>query len=234
MFSKKKVIALIPAKSNSTGLPRKNFLRLNKKSLFEIAIISAQNSKFIDQIFVSSDSSEILKKSKKMGVNAIKRHKNLCLNETPAYEVVLDAIQKINKKISSDFVIIYLQPTSPFRNHLHINQAFNNLKKYKLNSTVSVVRNSKTIYKSIKIKSGRIKPIFKDDFITSNRQKFETTFYPNGAIYIFNASIFLKNKTIPIKNSLAYEMSKNNSYDIDSLDDYKFAKKLSKSFLIYK
>ncbi len=234
MFSKKKVIALIPAKSNSSGLPRKNFLRLNKKSLFEIAIISAQNSKFVDQIFVSSDNSEILKKSKNMGVNVIKRNKNLCLNQTPANKVVLDGIKKINKKIFGDFVIVYLQPTSPFRNHHHIDQAFNYLKKYKLNSSVSVVRNSKTIFKTIKIKNRLIKPIFKDDFITSNRQKFEATFYPNGAIYIFNASIFLKNKKIPIKNSLAYEMSKNNSHDIDSLDDYKLAKKLSKSFLIYK
>lgn len=234
MFSKKKVIALVPAKSNSSGLPRKNFLKLNKKSLFEIAIISAQKSKFIDQVFVSSDSSEILKESQKMGVKTIKRNKNLCLNETPAYKVVLDAIKKIKKKLFSDFIIIYLQPTSPFRNHHHINQAFIQLKKYKINSIVSVVKNSKTIYKSIKIKSGLIKPIFKDDFITSNRQKFEQTFYPNGAIYIFDTSNFLRNKTIPIKNSLAYEMSKNSSHDIDSLEDYKLAKKLSKKFLIYK
>ncbi|MDC0645055.1 acylneuraminate cytidylyltransferase family protein [Candidatus Pelagibacter ubique] len=234
MFLKKKVIALIPAKSNSSGLPRKNYLKLNKQSLFEIAIKSAQNSKFIDTVFVSSDSTKILQKSKKMGAEIIKRNKNLCLNETPANKVILDAIKKIKKKIFDDFIIIYLQPTSPFRNHHHINKAFNYLKKHKLNSIISVTSNLKTIYKCVKIKNGFIKPIFKDNFITSNRQKFETTFYPNGAIYIFNANIFLKNKTIPIKNSLAYEMPKNSSHDIDNLIDYKVAKKLSKNFLIYK
>lgn len=234
MFLKKKVIALIPAKNKSYGLPRKNYLRLDKQALFEIAIKSAQNSRFIDSVFVSSDSVKILKKSEKMGTKIIKRNKNLCLKKTPANKVILDAIKKIKKKVLNDFIIIYLQPTSPFRNHNHINKAFNYLKKHKLNSIISVTSNLKPIYKCVKIKNGLIKPIFKDNFITSNRQKFEPTFYPNGAIYIFNASIFVKNKTIQIKNSLAYEMSQNSSHDIDTLDDYKVAKKLCKKFLIYK
>ena len=234
MFLKKKVIALIPAENKSHGLPRKNYLKLNKQTLFEIAIKSAQNSRFIDSVFVSSDSIKILKKSKKIGAKIIKRNKNLCLKKTPANKVILDAIKKIKKKLLNDFIIIYLQPTSPFRNHNHINSAFKCLKKYKSNSIISITSNLKPIYKSVKIKKGLIKPIFKESFITSNRQNFEATFYPNGAIYIFSASIFLKNKKIPIKNSLSYEMSQNCSHDIDTIDDYKVAKKLCKKFLIYK
>ena len=234
MFLNKKVIALIPAKHKSYELPKKNYLKLKNQTLYEIAIKSAQKSKYIDLVFVSSDSKIILEKSKKLGSKIIKRSKNLSLKNTPASKIILDAIKTIKKKILKDFIIIYLQPTSPFRNHRHINKAISYLKRSKSKSIISVTRNIKTIYKSVKIKNGLIKPIFKEKFITSNRQKFASTFYPNGAIYIFNASTFVKNKRIPVKNSLAYEMSEDSSHDIDTLNDYKIAKKLCKNLLIKK
>ena len=77
MLFKKKVIAIIPAKYNSSELSKKNFLKLKNKSLFEISIIAALKSNFIDEVFVSSDSNIILKKSKKIGAQIIKRNRNL-------------------------------------------------------------------------------------------------------------------------------------------------------------
>lgn len=79
-----------------------------------------------------------------------------------------------------------------------------------------------------------IKPIFKESFVTANRQELETTYIPNGAIYIFDSNIFIKNKKIPIKNSLAYKMSEKSSHDIDNINDFNFAKKMSNKLLIYK
>ena len=79
-----------------------------------------------------------------------------------------------------------------------------------------------------------VKPIFAESFVTNNRQALETLYIPNGAIYIFNSSIFMKNKKLPIKSSLAYKMSENSSHDIDTLEDYTLAKKMSNKCLIYK
>lgn len=234
MFNNKKVFSLIPAKHTSYQLPKKNYLKLNKLSLFEIAIICSKKSKFVDSIFVSSDSKHILHKSKKNDVNTIKRDKKLCLRKTLAKELIYDAITFIKRNFFKDFFIIYLQPTSPFRNHKHINKAFKLLKKNKLNSLISVSKNTYPIFKSVKIIKGLVKPIFNEKFISSNREEFVNTYKPNGAIYIFTASSFLKKKNIPIKNSFAYIMPKKNSIDIDNLEDYKLAKKLSKKFLIYK
>ena len=110
---------------------------------------------------------------------------------------------------------------------------FNLLKKNKTNSAISVKKNLNTIYKNIKVKKNIIYPIFKNDYINYNRQNLPTTYVTNGAIYIFLASSFIKKKRIPILNSLAFEMSQNSSIDIDNLDDFKFAKKISKDYLIY-
>jgi len=234
MFNKKKVFSIIPAKHSSYQLPKKNYLKLNKLSLFEIAIICSHKSKYIDSTFVSSDSKYILNKSKKMGSNTIKRSKKLCSRKTHAKEVVYDAIRFIKKFFFEDFFIIYMQPTSPFRNHKHINKAFLLLKKNKLNSLVSVTKNIVPIFKSIKISKGVVEPIFKEKFVSSNRQEFVNIYKPNGAIYIFTASNFLRKKNIPIKNCLAYKMLEKDSIDVDSIEDYKLAKKFSKKLLIYK
>ena len=234
MFKNTKVIAIIPAKHRSHDLPKKNYLKIGKLSLFEIAIKSAQNSKYVDKVFVTSDSTTILKKSKKLGTEIIKRNKNLCLDSAQAKNVILNSISLIKKKLLEDFIILYLQPTSPFRNHNHIDDAFDFLKLKKKNSLISIIKLKKTIYKSLEIKKGLIKPIFEENFISANRQSFGDVYAPNGAIYIFNSKVFIKNKKIPIKNSLAYKMSENDSHDIDTLDDYLLAKKMSGRFLIYK
>ena len=118
MFKNTKVIALIPAKHKSHGLPKKNYLKLNKLSLFEIAIKSAQHSKYVDKIFVTSDSEAILKKSKKIGTEIIKRNKSLCLKNTLAKEVILHSIRKIKKQLSA--VQIIVEDHDPYAVHQKI------------------------------------------------------------------------------------------------------------------
>ena len=78
MFKKNlKVITLIPAKENSKGLKNKNIKKLNNLTLVEIAILASTKSQIIDQTYISTDSSKILKIGKKYKINTIKRKKKL-------------------------------------------------------------------------------------------------------------------------------------------------------------
>lgn len=233
MILKKKVFAIVPAKHKSYELKNKNYLKLNKKSLFELAIMSGLKSKYVDEVIVSSDSNYILKKSEKLGATRIKRPKKLSLKKTTAYEVILHSIKMIKKNYNKDFFIVYLQPTSPFRNHNHINKAFKLLKKNKIKSVTSIKRSLNTTYKEIILSDKVIRSIFHENFLTSNRQELPKTYQANGAIYIFLASQIIKQKKIPINNSLAFLMSNESSIDIDNLNDYKNSKKIFKKYLIY-
>lgn len=109
-------IAIIPAKGNSTRLPKKNFRKIKNKTLIEYAIDYAKNSKYVKKIYVSTDSDEIKKIAKKNQVLSVKRPKNL-LGEAEVADIYVDLMKKIpSSKVTH---VVGLQPDHPDRqNHL--------------------------------------------------------------------------------------------------------------------
>ena len=185
---KKKLIfiALIPAKKKSDGLKNKNFKKLNGIPLFEIAIKSALRSKLIHSTFVTSDSKEILSKSSRLGCNIIKRPTSLCQKNTKANTVIYNDVNFIEKEFDlKDCVLVYLQPTSPLRNYLHVDKSIALFKKKNVRSLISICKAEKSIYKSFKLKNEKVISFFNEKFVTSNRQALPRIYFPNGAIYIF-------------------------------------------------
>ena len=228
-----KIIAFIPAKKNSRDLKNKNLKKLKNLSLFEIAILSAKKSKLIDKIYLSSDSEKILKAGSKLNVELIKRRKDLSSYSTPANAVISDFIKNNLKKNNEDCIIVYLQPTSPFRNNTHIDSAIKNLISKKLRSLVSVTEN-KNFFKSLYKKKITLDPFFNNNFITKNRQNLKKIYSPNGAIYIFYCKDFVRNQKLSFINSGYYIMNRIDSIDIDDKEDYELAKYLSNKYLKYK
>ena len=228
----KKIIFLIPVKKNSSELKRKNFLKLNKLSLFEISILASKKSKKIISTYVSSDSKKVQQMTSKYNINFIKRKKKLCSNNTSANEVIFDFLFNLKKKINiENLILVYLQPTSPFRNHKHIDEALDIFLKSSARTLVSVHEN-KNYYKSLKKRNKYLKPINVKIF-NDNRQNLEKIYQPNGALYIFYACDFLKYKKFNFKKNLGFIMNNIESIDIDNKEDYEFAKYLSKKNLIY-
>ena len=224
------IIALIPAKKNSQDLKNKNLKKLNRVSLFELAILAAKKSKFINKIYLSSDSKEILNIGKKYNINLIRRKKSLSTNSATANSLILDFINNNLKNNNKNYIIVYLQPTSPFRNNTHIDQAIGKLIKNKLRSVLSVNEN-KNFFKLFKKNKDTLTPFFNDKHVTNNRQNLKKIYSPNGAIYIFYVSDFIKNNKLSFIKSGYYIMNRIDSIDIDDKEDYELAKFLSKKYL---
>ena len=106
-------ICLIPARAGSKRVPKKNILKLNNKPLIKYTIDFAQQICKSKDIYVSSDSEQILELSKNSGVNIHKRPVNMSQDNTSMIETTLDFIK--NKRISYQKNLILLQPTTPFR-----------------------------------------------------------------------------------------------------------------------
>tara|TARA_A100001011_G_scaffold400727_2_gene518017 strand:+ start:3290 stop:3883 length:594 start_codon:yes stop_codon:yes gene_type:complete len=111
-FKEVNAVAIIPAKGNSTRLPKKNFQMINDKSLVEYAIDYAKSSAYVKKIYVSTDSIEIKEIAEKNNVLSFERPKDL-LGEAEVADIYVDLMKKIpNNGITH---VIGLQPDHPDR-----------------------------------------------------------------------------------------------------------------------
>lgn len=225
------IISLIPAKKNSTRIKNKNLLKIDGISLVTRAIICSLKSKYIKHTFLSSDSKKILNIAKKYGSIPIIRPKKFSNNLSLANEVISHSLNEIKKKFKNfnDIICVYLQPTSPFRNSKHVDEALRIFIKNDAKALISVEESQKSAYKSIIIKKNRISPLFKKIYLFLNNQALIKTYNPNGAIYVFRYKDFVKNQSIPTTDVMPYIMSQKDSLDIDNPFDYKIAKLISLS-----
>lgn len=123
MIKGKNVIAVIPARGGSKGIPNKNIRNLCGKPLIAWSINTALESEYIDEICVSSDSDKILEVSKFFGVHPkFKRPAELAQDDSSTIEVLFHALDQY-KKIGENFdIIICLEPTSPIRDKKDIDE----------------------------------------------------------------------------------------------------------------
>lgn len=131
----KNLLAIIPARGGSKGLPRKNILEVAGKPLIAWTISAANESKAVDCLVLSTEDSAIIETAKAWGCqNTHHRPDNLACDETTSMEVVLHVLERY-----SDFeYVVLLQPTSPLRNGLDIDNAFSLLKSSNATSCVSI------------------------------------------------------------------------------------------------
>ena len=93
------------------------------------------------------------------------------------------------------------------------------------------VTENKNFYKSLKKNKDTLNPFFNNRYVANNRQNLNKIYSPNGAIYIFYASDFVKKKKLTFSKSGYYLMNKIESIDIDDKQDYELAKFLSKKYI---
>jgi len=226
-MSKKKIVALIPARGGSKGLKDKNITNLAGKPLIAWSIQAALASHFIAKTFVSSDSDTILNIAQTHGADTIKRPHNLALDDTPSEAVIFHALELLKKKGEDYDYLILLQPTSPLRKSKDIDAAFTQLFSQNCDSLIGVYKEEKKILKAfIENSDGYIQGLVNNTFPFMPRQKLPAVYMSNGAIYIIKISEFLKSATLLTNKTTAFEMPKELSLDIDTQADLDMAEKI--------
>jgi len=230
MIGHKKILAVIPARGGSKRLPRKNILSFSGRPLIFWTIQAATLSKYIDKVVVSTDDNEISEISRYYGAEVpFLRPKRLATDLSSTADVVLDLLGKLESKEEEYDYVVLLQPTSPFRNSYHIDDAIEQLNDQGSDAVISVcpVRHHPSWCNTL----GDDKSM--DDFLRSDLHNVRSQDLPknyiiNGAIYLCKTSVFKLQKTFfPTPRSHAYIMRTDDSIDIDTELDFKIAECLS-------
>ena len=243
------IIAIIPAKGNSVGLPRKNAKRFFDKSLTELAIESA-NIDLIDRIFVTTQDEEIVQQTVMYeldnAVSDVAARKVVAIIRPPALlgddvqvdEVALYTLRQIEVLLPQEMItdVVVLQPTSPLRKAWHVREALQsylnqNIIEEEAIPMLSVYKSSKYAYQSDYI-GDRLTPIDHDPRYRLGRQEATSNIYvENGAIYIAPADFLKKQKTFRSFNPFFYEMSEAQSIEVDTQLDLDLAEQYYRSMV---
>ena len=226
----KKVIAIIPARSGSKGIQRKNIRLLAGKPLIAYSIEAALKSKYIDRVVVSTEDEEIAEISKKYGAEVIERPQELAKDKSPTIDTIYHAFNVLEKENYSPDVVVLLQPTSPLRTAVDIDNAIKLFLDGKCESVVSVCEMEHPPYWSLKTEEGYLKPLFDAKYFRIRRQDLEKAYMPNGAIFVSTLQILYKYKSFYCEKIIPYVMLAERSVDIDTEMDFLLAELLVKKY----
>ena len=215
-----KMMAIIPARGGSKGLPRKNLRPLGGIPLIAWTIKAAKESPLIDLVVVTSDDQEILDIATNFGADlVIKRPQHLATDDATTSDAVKHVFE--NLQYPENFVL--LQPTSPLRNEQYLTACIKFFRSSKAKSVVSVTKSTESPYWTFTIENQILTRVVKTDQFFDQRQKLPTTFILNGAIYVWETNHFLQNGDFVSSITRAFEMPPEVSIDIDSIEDFKRA-----------
>ena len=222
------MIAIIPARKGSKGLPGKNIKDLIGKPMIAYSIEEALKSKHITEVVISTDCKEIEEVAVKYGAKSpFLRPEHLATDNAKAIDNYIYVIDRINKEFGydvKDFVV--LQPTSPLRKVEDIDGSIELFKGKNADSVISYTEEHHPIewHKYI-TDEGKFENIFEERLI--NRQEIKKSYFPNGAVFVFDYE-FIKQGKYFSDNSYAYIMPRFRSVDVDTIEDFKYIEFLMK------
>ncbi len=189
------VVAIIPARGGSKGIPRKNIIQINGRPLIEWTIEFALMNPYIDRCIVSTDSQEISEVAARAGAEIpYLRSAALSTDTAQTSDVLLDVIQRC--ALNSDDIIVLLEPTSPYRTSEDFNSILALLKNRYSRKAVSVSIAKSEAYSFQLIRSssqdGALSQI--SDLAMPNdlrRQDVKPTCYLDGTFYLSYVQDFI-------------------------------------------
>ena len=232
-----KIIALIPARGGSKGVPKKNVKLLNGKPLIQYAIETSLGSKVIDRTIVSTDNEEISDLSKFAGAEVpFMRPNKLAKDEVYDYPVVKHAIDYLINEECYDFdIVVYLRPTLPLRSSSEIDRVIDIL--INNNKADSIRTTRPAIYPPYWMKKiddeGYLHPYNShvENFVYNRRQDLPKVVICDGYVDAARVKSILKLRQFPPGEILSYYRENIPFIDIDTKEDWDYCEYYFKSIL---
>ena len=146
MIKKNVILVIIPARGGSKRLKSKNILKIKNKPMVIRCATEVAKSKYVDHIYVSSDSKKILNLCKEYKINFIKRPKNLSKDHVEKQDVIVNGTKLLKRKLNPK-IVVSLQPNSPQFKYQDLDKALIFFSKFQnskdqVNEVISINKNN--------------------------------------------------------------------------------------------
>lgn len=203
-----KILAVIPARAGSKGIPNKNIRIVGGRPLVYYSINNALHSKYITDVIITTDSNPVRIIGEQMGAKTKWRDENLCKDDVTLDAVIYDAIPKNEKW---DYIIT-MQPTSPTLSVETLDKAI----EYTINNNLDTVISSiNAPHLSWREENGKKVPNYKERL---NRQYLPANYLETGAFVISKAEVITEKTRIGKKVDV-FEVPEQESQDVDNFND---------------
>lgn len=228
IHSRPKVIALIPARGGSKGVPNKNIRPLGDFPLIAYSVVAAKACETIDRVLVSTDSPRIAEEAVRWGAEApFLRPAELAGDRSPDRDFVVHALDWLRAHESYEpEILVHLRPTTPLRDPAEVDAA---VRAVLANPSVSALRSAHPLaeppQKMLGIGAdGCFHGFFPDDprpeYYNLPRQMFPPAYHPNGYVDVLRTAVVRGGELLHGSRILAYVTT--NVGEIDTLDDLDF------------
>jgi N-acylneuraminate cytidylyltransferase/CMP-N,N'-diacetyllegionaminic acid synthase len=226
MIGSSPVIALVPARRGSKGLPLKNVRLLLGKPLLSYPIATALGSRYVDRVIVSTDDAEFAEVARTAGADVpFLRPAELATDTAPSIGFILHALDWVASSGAHYEYLVLLEPTSPLTEPQDVDAALEALaeRKQDADAVVSVTRLVST-HPDFVVRidaGGLLRPNHAPSFgLLPRRQDIEPRYALDGSLYISSVESLRRNRSFCHERTLPYITPRFKSFEIDDLLDF--------------
>jgi CMP-N,N'-diacetyllegionaminic acid synthase len=226
-----KVLGIVPARGGSKGVPRKNIRLLHGKPLLAYTAKAALESRRLSRVILSTEDEEIAEVGRSCGLDVpFMRPQELAMDSSPTLPVVKHAVAALQALGETFDAVCLLQPSSPLRRSVDIDNSIELLQRTGADSVVSVLPvpheyNPKWVYwqgenGELSISTGDKDPV-------TRRQDLPAAFHRDGSIYVTRTEMIVDRDSLYGDSVVAYNMPPECSVNIDTEEDWLKAERMT-------
>lgn len=220
----KKILAIIPARGGSKGIPKKNIIPLAGLPLIGHNLKAAKNSEYIDRVVVSTDSTEIAATAKKFGAEVCLRPDRISGDFSSSEEALLHVLETLkNQEEYVPDIVVFMQCTSPLTTTDDIDGMVKKFLEKDADSALSVTPFHYYVWEE---ENGVAHGVNHDNQSRVMRQERRNQFLENGALYVMKTKGFVEHKFRFFGKTIMYEMPLERSFEIDEPIDLSIAESM--------
>ena len=221
-----KVLAIVPARGGSKGLPGKNLRPLHGKPLVAWPVVAALGAQSVDQVIISTDDPAIAEAARAAGAEVpFMRPAHLASDKASSMDVVLHALDTLESQGQVFEYVVLLEPTSPLTESSDVESALERLRASRESADAIVgicrVESTHPEYDVRQNDQGLITPYAVPDFQSlRRRQDIEKLYFLEGSLYISSVEAFRLHRSFYHHRTLGYEVPRWKSIEVDDIFDF--------------